>query len=177
MSPRRATNRRAECSSARRQFPQHTANVALVARARLTAARTKERFFASQELPVAPLWPHRTPRPCRPFSSQILENCANAANSWIPASGRSRTRTWDLFLIRNTFCPLQSPQLELNPCKPPRRRRRKGTGGDWTGQPGGPVVAPRPRFEGMVSYDPVAVIMPTIRSGPDAPAAGRCAPA
>ena len=46
---------------------------------------------------------------------QIPENCANAANSWIPASGRSRTRSWDLFLIRKTFCPLQSSQLELNP--------------------------------------------------------------
>ena len=126
-------------------------------------------------------WPHCGPmeHPDRadPSSSQIPENCANAANFWIPASGRSRTRTWDLFLIRKTFCPPQSPQLALNPCKPPRRRQRKGTAGDWTGQPGGPVVAPRQPFEGMVSYDPVAVIMPTTRSGPDAPETGRCGPA
>ena len=126
-------------------------------------------------------WPHcgpvEHPDHADPSSSQILENCVNAANSWIPASGRSRTRTWDLFLIRKTFCPLQSPQLALNPCKPLRRRRRKRTGGDWTGQAGGPIVAPRPPFEGMVSYGPVAVIMPTIRSSPDAPEAGRCAPA
>ena len=65
-------------------------------------------------------WPHMAPwntRPRRSSSSQIPENCANAANSWIPANGRSRTRTWDLFLIRKTFCRLQSPQLALNPCK------------------------------------------------------------
>ncbi len=94
-----------------------------------------------------------------------------------PESGRSRTRTSDLFLIRNTFCPLQSPQLALNPCKPPRRRQRKGTGGDWTGQPSGPLVAPRPPFEGMVSYDPEADITATIRSSPDAPEAARGVPA
>ena len=93
------------------------------------------------------------------------------------SSGRSRTRTWDLFLIRKTCCPLQSPQLALNPCKPPRRHRRKGTGGDWSLQAGGPIVAPRRRFEGTVSFDPEAVITPTIRSRPEAQEAGRCAPA
>ena len=125
-------------------------------------------------------WPHVAPwnTPTVPILRQPEpENRANAANSWIPASGRSRTRTWDLFLIRKTFCPLQSPQLALNPCKPPRRRQPKGTGEDWRGQAGGPIVAPRPRFEGRVSYEPEAVIMPTIRSSPDAAEAGRCAPA
>jgi len=33
-------------------------------------------------------------------------------------------------------------------------------------------VAPRPQFEGTVSYDPEADITPTIRSSPDAPEAG-----
>ena len=159
------------------QFPQHAADGVLGARGHLTAARTRERFFASQVTAGGPIWPRGTPRPCRSSSSQIPENCVNAAISWIPASGRSRTRTWDLFLIRKTICPLQSSQLALNPCKPTRRRRRKGTGGDWRGQPGGPVVAPRPPFEGMVSYGPEADIMPTIRSSPDAPEAARCAPA
>ena len=94
-----------------------------------------------------------------------------------PESGRSRTRTWDLFLIRKTFCPLQSSQLELNPCKHVQQRARKTTGDDWALQLGGPIVAPRPRFEGKASYDPEADIMPTIRSDPDAREAGRCAPA
>ena len=83
-----------------------------------------------------------------------------------PESGRSRTRTWDLFLIRKTFCPLQSSQLELNPCKHVQQRARKTTGDDWALQLGGPIVAPRPRFEGKASYDPEADIMPTIRSRP-----------
>jgi len=38
---------------------------------------------------------------------------------------------------------------------------------------GGPIVAPRQRFEGTVSYDPEADTTPTIRSRPDAPEAGR----
>ena len=64
-----------------------------------------------------------------------------------PGSGRSRTRTWDLFLIRKTACPLQSPQLALNPCKSSRRRRAEG---DWRGLAGtswwphrGPTAAVR----------------------------------
>ncbi len=47
-----------------------------------------------------------------------------------PGSGRSRTRTWDLFLIRKTFCPLQSSQLTLNPCKPLATAAAEG---DWRG--------------------------------------------
>ena len=138
---------------------------------------SRERFFASQVRAGGPMWPHGAPTPRRSFSSQKPDNCPNAANSWIPANGRSRTRTWDLFLIRKTVCPLQSPQLALNPCKTIRHRLRKGTGEDWRGQPGGPTVAPRPPFESRVSYGPEADITPTIRSGSDAPEAGRGAPA
>ncbi len=94
-----------------------------------------------------------------------------------PESGRSRTRTWDLFLIRKTFCPLQSSQLALNPCKRVRQHDRKTTGDDWALQAGGPIVAPRPKSEERPTYDPEADIVPTIRSDPDAPEAGRCAPA
>ena len=83
----------------------------------------------------------------------------------------------NLFLIRKTFCRLQSSQLAVNPCKPWQQRWRKATGGDWSLQPGGPIVAPRPRFEGNASYDLGANIMPTMRSDPDASEAGRCAPA
>ena len=129
------------------QFPQYAADGVLGARADLTAARNQERFFASQVTAGGPIWPHGTPRPCRPSSSQIPENCVNAANSWIPASGRSRTRTWDLFLIRKTFCPLQSSQLALNPCKP---RATAPAEGDWRGLAGtswwphrGPTTAVR----------------------------------
>jgi hypothetical protein len=126
---------------------------------------------------MAPCGPMEQPNSPNRQATQIPVNCANAANFWIPASGRSRTRTWDLFLIRKTFCRLQSPQLTLNPCKPCQRRRRKTTGDDWPLQAGGPIVAPRPQFEGRVSYGPEADITPTIRSSPDAPEAGRCAPA
>ena len=70
-------------------------------------------------------------------------------------------------LSGKTFCPLQSSQLALNPCKPLRRHQRKGTGGDWPLQAGGPIVAPRRRCEGTVSYDPEADITATIRSDPD----------
>ena len=154
------------------QLAQYAADGVLGARARLTAARNQERLFASEVTADGPIWPHGAPTLPRSFSSQKPDNCSNAANCWIPASGRSRTRTWDLFLIRKTFCPLQSPQLALNPCKHVRRRQRKGTGEDWRGQAGGPIVAARPPFEGMVSRGPVAVIMPTIRSSPDAPEAG-----
>ena len=40
--------------------------------------------------PIAAPW--NTPTVPIP-SSQILENCVNAAKSWIPVDGRSRTRT------------------------------------------------------------------------------------
>ena len=118
---------------------------------------------------MAPLWPHGTPRPCRSSSSQILENCADAANSWIPADGRSRTRTWDLFLIRRScVSPPVVPTRSLIPAHRASRRVREGTGEDWRGQAGGPTVATRPQFEGKASYDPEADITPTIRSSPDA---------
>ena len=52
---RRATSRRGECSSAHRQFAQYAANGVLGARAHLTAARTKERFFASQVTARGPI--------------------------------------------------------------------------------------------------------------------------
>ena len=168
MSPRRATNRRGERSALAGQFPQYAANGVPGARAHLTAARTKERFFASQVTaggPIVAPWNTPTVPILQQPDPRKLRKCSEFLDS---GDGRSRTRTWDLFLIRNTFCPLQSPQLALNPCKPLRRRRRKGTGGDWAGQAGGPIVAPRPPFEGRVSYDPEAVITPTIRSSPDA---------
>jgi len=109
----------------------------------------------------------------RSTHNQKPDTRANAGSSWIPASGRSRTRTWDLFLIRNDFCRLQSPRFALNPCKPAQRRRREGTGEDWRVQGGGPVVAPRRRCEGGASCGPEADITPTIRSSPDAPQARR----
>jgi len=109
----------------------------------------------------------------RPESQNIIK-CGEIGK---PESGRSRTRTWDLFLIRKTICPLQSSQPASNRCKPPRRRQRKATGDDWSLQAGGPIVAPRPQFEAKASYDPEADITPTIRSNPDAPQAARCAPA
>jgi hypothetical protein len=48
-----------------------------------------------------------------------------------PGSGRSRTRTWDLFLIRNISCPLQSPNSRLLPAN--RRDRAGGRGLEGTG--------------------------------------------
>ena len=83
-------------------------------------ARNQERFFASQVTARGPIWPHGTPRPCRSSSSQIPENWANAANSWIPADGRSRTRTWDLFLIREKRCRAAAANA---PCSLRFRRR------------------------------------------------------
>ena len=75
--------------------------------------------------------------PCGPLErqttlshrQQIPDYCANAANSWIPASGRSRTRTWDLSLIRKTFCPSSPPNSHLIPANGRDGRRRNGTGG------------------------------------------------
>jgi len=155
------------------QFPQHTPDGILGARADPMAARNQECFFASKVNAVAPWWPHGPRRPCRANHSQKPDSCPNAANFWITADGRSRTRTWDLFLIRKTFCPPQSSQLALNPCKPSERQVRKATGDDWPLQAGGPIVAPRPQFEGRASCDPVAVIGATIRSSPDAREADR----
>ena len=123
------------------------------------------------------MWPHGAPTLPRAFRSQKPEKYANAANSWIPADGRSRTRTWDLFLIRNTFCRLQSSQLALNPCKRVQQHVRKATGDDWALQAGGPIVAPRPQFEGRASYVAEANITPTIRSSPDAAEECRLEPA
>ena len=108
----------------------------------LTAARTQERF-SSQASSWWPQMAHGAPRPSDPLPARKPEHCANAANSWIPADGRSRTRTWDLFPIRTTVCPLQSPQLANNPCRTVERRLRKTTGDDWGGRPGGPTAAVR----------------------------------
>ena len=74
-------------------------------------ARSQERFFASQVTARGPIWPHGTPRPCRSsnrLNPRELVKCREFRNS---NHGRSRTRTWDLFLIRKTFCHLQSSQL------------------------------------------------------------------
>ena len=156
------------------EFAQYAADGVPEARADLTAARNQERFFASQVTAGGPLWPRGTPRPRRSSSSpnpRPLLKCRQFRDS---NDGRSRTRTWDLFLIRKTLCPLQSSQLTINPCKTMKRRLRKATGDDWSLQAGGPIVAPRRYFEGKASHDLVAVIEPTIRSSPDAPEACRC---
>ena len=156
------------------QFAQYAADSVLGARAHLTAARNQERFFASQVTEGGPIWPHGTPGPCRSSSSpnpRPLIKCRQFRDS---NDGRSWTRTRDLFLIRKTWCPLQSPQIAINPCKTMKHRLRKATGEDWSLQAGGPIVAPRPQFEGTVSYDPEADITPTIRSDPDAVEACRC---
>ena len=79
------------------------------------------------------MWPHGTPGPCRPSSSQIPENWVNAANSWIPADGRSRTRTWGLFLIRKSFFAASPPKSQIIPgnrCDGASGRGLEGTGGD-----------------------------------------------
>jgi hypothetical protein len=94
MSPRRSHRPARNCPALCCQLSQDAADGVLGVRGHLTAARTKERSFASQINAGGPIWPHGTPRPCRPSNSQILETCVNAANYWIPASGRSRTRTW-----------------------------------------------------------------------------------
>ena len=75
------------------------------------------------------------------------------------------------------FVPSSRPNSHLIPANRRDGAQRKGTGEDWPLQAGGPIVAPRPQFEGRASYDPEADITPTIRSSPDAPEAGRCAPA
>jgi hypothetical protein len=120
-------------------------------------------------------WNASTIRSVNAPNPRISSNAGKSAN-W-KASGRSRTRTWDLFLIRKTFCPLESSQLALNPCKRVQQHDRKTTGDDWRLQPGGPIVAPRPQFEGTASCGLVAHMTPTIRSRPDAGEACRCAPA
>ena len=74
MSPHRATNHRGEYSALAGQFPQQAADGVPGAPAHLTEARTKERFSASQVTARGPIVTPRTPRPCRPSSSQILEN-------------------------------------------------------------------------------------------------------
>ena len=62
MSPHRATNHRGEYSALAGQFPQHAADGVPGARAHLTAARTKERFSASQVTARGPIVaPRNTP--------------------------------------------------------------------------------------------------------------------
>jgi len=96
--PRRAINRRGESSSARLQFAQSAADCVLRASADLTAPRTQDRFVASPVNAGGPIVAPRCTRAASTSHSQKPENWANAANFWIPADGRSRTRTWDLFL-------------------------------------------------------------------------------
>ena len=180
MSLLRATNRpafqRSPASSLR--DGTHATNGVLAAHADLDAGAKPGALSRLPVIAGGPMVaPWTTQRARRSTHSRKPENRSNAGKSWIPASGRSRTRTWDLFLIRKTFCPLQSSQLELNPCKHVQQRARKTTGGDWSLQAGGPIVAPRPQFAGGLSFDPEADITATIRSDPNAPQACRSAPA
>jgi hypothetical protein len=55
MSPRRGTNRRGERSALAGQFAQYAADGVLGARADALAARTKERFFASEVTAGGPI--------------------------------------------------------------------------------------------------------------------------
>jgi hypothetical protein len=83
----------------------------------------------------------RTPRTA--FSNPAQSGDGSKPRVLFPESnhGRSRTRTWDLFLISKTFCPLQSSQLQLNPCEQEQQRAQKTTGGDWALRPDDPMVA------------------------------------
>ena len=94
---------------ARRPVPQYVADPVLGVRRRRAGGAKPGALF---RLTSNRRWPHMAPwnTPTVPtLRHPDSRNCVNAANSWIPASGRSRTRT--CFLIRKTFCPLQSPQL------------------------------------------------------------------
>ena len=97
-APACTTNRQGERSSARR--PVRSVRIEPRSRSPRPADRGAN-SGARSRLPViagGPIWPHGPPRLPRPFSSQKPDTRANAGSSWIPASGRSRTRTWDLFL-------------------------------------------------------------------------------
>jgi hypothetical protein len=173
VSPRRATNRRGERSS----WAFSTRWTAFSEPRRRPDGGTNPGTRSPRSNRP---WPHVAPQNARTIPVRQRpesQNIIKRRESVQLEIGRSRTRTWDLFLIRNTLCPLQSPQLANNPCKLPDHRPRKGTGGDWREQAGGPMVAPRPPVDGVVSCGPEADIMPTIRSSPDAPEAARCAPA
>jgi hypothetical protein len=82
LDPARAINRRGEVRALAGQFAQYAADGVPRARSHVPAARTKERFFASQVTAGGPIVAPWNTRPCRSPSSQILENCADAANSW-----------------------------------------------------------------------------------------------
>ena len=75
------------------------------------------------------------------------------------------------------FVPSSPPNSHLIPANRGDGAGRRGLERTGRVQAGGPIVAPRPEFEGKASYGPEADITPTIRSRPDAPEAARCAPA
>ena len=159
------------------ELAQYAADGVPRARSHLTAARTKERFFASQVTargPIVAPWNTPTVPTLQQPDPRKLLKCSEFLDSG------------EWAIQDSNLGPLPYQENLLSPPVPPShlipanlRDGASGRGLERTGrgQPGGPVVAPRPPFEGMVSYDPVAVIMPTIRSSPDAPEAGRCAPA
>ena len=130
VGPRRATKPRDERSALAGRSLRTRQTAFSESGADALAARNQERFFASR---LNSWWPHGAPRLRCSLSSLKPDQCENAGISWIAVNGRSRTRTWDLFLIRETARPLQSPQLALNPCKSQSRRVREGTGGGLAG--------------------------------------------
>ena len=177
MSPRRATNHRGEYSSPRR--PVRSKRVDRCSRSPPppdSGANQGALFRPQGNRP----WPHCGPteHPTVPILQQPdprkLGKCSEFLDSGEWAIQDSNLGP--LPYQENLLSPPVS-QLELNPLQISSRRVRKATGEDWSLQAGGPIVAPRRRFEGRVSFDPEAVIMPTIRSSPDAREAGRCAPA
>ena len=175
--PRRATERRGECSERSPTSSLSTPRTASSDSAQRGDGAKPRALFRLEVTADGPIWPLGAPRARRATYSQIPDHYAHAGNSGIPMMGDPGLEPGNLFLIRKTFCRLQSSQLELNPCKRVQQHARKTTGDDWALQAGGPIVAPRPQFEGTASHGPVAVIEPTIRSSPDAAEAGRCAPA
>ena len=176
--PRRAINRRDECPSARRRARSVRSGRCSPSPQPRDSGANQGALFASQitargpivapwNTPTVPI--HQQPDPRK------LRKCSEFLDSGEWAIQDSNLGP--LPYQENLLSPPVVPTRSLIPANRGEGAQRKGTGGDWRGQAGGPIVAPRPRFEGTASYDPEADITPTIRSGPDAPEAGRCAPA
>ena len=95
------------------------------------AARTQERFFASQVTAGGPIWPRGAPRPHRSSSSQIPENCVNAANSWIPRVGDPGLEPGTSSLSGKPLVASSRPNSNLipaNTCNRAHGRRLETTG-------------------------------------------------
>ncbi len=159
------------------QFPRHTADDVLGAwRLRGSGANQGALFrltgiargpiVAPRNTPTVPTLQQPDPRKLLKCS-EILDS-----SEWAIQDSNLGPLPYQENLLSPPVVP-NSNLIPANACNSMIGRRLD----DWALQPGGPIVAPRPRFEGRVSYGPEADIMPTIRSSPDAREAGRCAPA